>query len=64
MENNMNDVEKVKKNAIDALNVIKIYCQTMGASGYSSKELQLLKSEFEPILNQCDRTIRELGGTV
>ena len=49
-----------KNIALNALEVIKVYCLTMEASGYSYEELVLLRSEFEPILNECDKTIKKL----
>lgn len=48
------------KVAVDALKVIKIYCQTAEVSGHDDQELILLRSEFEPILDECDKALREI----
>lgn len=59
---NTKDVEEMKKVAIEALNLVRLYCQTTEASGYTEYEMNLLRSEFEPILSECDKTIRQLQG--
>ena len=50
----------VKKVAIDSLNVIRIYCKTANVHAYDDKTLDILRSEFDPIVRQCERVIREL----
>lgn len=55
-------IQAVKATAIEALELVKVYCQTVDCSGYSDKELTLMRSEFEPILNECDKAIRKIAG--
>jgi len=57
-----NEKETIKHNAIKALTVIKIYCETANASGYSNEILDILTAEFKPIVDQCERAIKKIEG--
>jgi hypothetical protein len=50
-EENM-EKEQVKQEILKSLAVIRIYCATAEASGYSDQTLNAIKAEFGPILKQ------------
>ena len=46
--------------AVNALSIIKIYCETADTTWYDNEALKLLSQEFKPIVRECERALKEI----
>ena len=56
----MRSEKSVKEVAIKSLELIRVYCKTLTASGYTSELSEIIEEEFQPIILECDRAIADL----